>query len=253
MICGSWLRTLATAVLATAAITAVSEASAQVYEFSPISTTLSTSGTNARSTFTITNPGQDPIALELSMFRRDLALDGQEIRAPEDEDFIIIPPQLVVPGGASQIVRLQWIGAPSLATEQSFRMIVRQLPIDFGGQADEGLLIDLLLNFEVSVYVTPPNAAPEIAVAAVTRPAPGIVSVELENRGTGRGLIAGGTITLSAAGTRLVLDQAALAPPDVVGTNMLAGARRRFDFAVPGGFPPGAATATIDLVLDQIL
>src|SRR3546814_9029430 len=54
---------------------------------------------------------------------------GKIIEAPAYDQFLIVPPQGVLPGGGRQVVRLQWVGNPDLAASEAFYVSVEQLPV----------------------------------------------------------------------------------------------------------------------------
>ena len=57
-------------------------------------------------------------------------LDGIETNQDANDDFIVYPPQLIVPPGTQQVIRVTWIGEPEPPIELAYRLIAEQLPIN---------------------------------------------------------------------------------------------------------------------------
>ncbi|MGD2134082.1 MAG: fimbria/pilus periplasmic chaperone [Maricaulaceae bacterium] len=146
-----------------------------VYDLEPI-------GSGAATTIRIENTGATPLAVELSAARRTIAPDGTESREPAEADFLLFPPQAVVPPGESQSVRVQYVGQPDIRESRNYVVVVRQLPIDLRG--DESAGVQFVFAFATSVTVIPDGARPRLAVASISNEEGPDVSVRLLNQGT---------------------------------------------------------------------
>ena len=143
--------------------------SAHAYEIAPIVQEFAPSGAGAVRSFTVRNTQSEPVALQIEMFRRGVDENGVETREPENEDFIVSPPQLVVAPGASQVVRVHWIGDPKPDHELSYRMVVSQIPIRYQKETTSEInaSVQLGYTYEVAVYITPPRAKPLAEIISV--------------------------------------------------------------------------------------
>ena len=140
------------------------------FEMTPLELSLEPTGRKASGNFAIANTGDDPIAIQLNVFTREMTNEGADILRPADEDFVVFPPQMIVRPQQAQTVRVQYIGGPTGGSERAYRLIAEQLPIDLGAAPDEdGGTIRVLIRYVASVYVGPRTIKPAIRVI---RPVP---------------------------------------------------------------------------------
>src|SRR5690606_41877658 len=90
-------------------------------------------------------------------------------KPPADDDFLIFPPQGVLPAGGRQVVRLQWLGPAEPDTSQSYYVSVEQLPVKLDPVANEqiGAQVQILYNMRALVVVAPPGAKPDVSATKV--------------------------------------------------------------------------------------
>jgi fimbrial chaperone protein len=220
------------------------------YDLSPIVIQLAPSGAGSSDTVVITNSHDVPIAIEVRAYRRTQNPDGTDRRVPEDNDIIITPPQMVVAPGASQSIRLRWIGESAPERELAFRIVTEQLPIALGpkqaGQAVANL--SLAYRYEAALYVVPPASKP---AARITRAAPvqaddgkRWLEIDIASEGTRRAILDQPTIAITPqSGQPTVLEGAAVAP--LTALNILSGAYRTVRLAWPEGVAFGPVEAEL--------
>ncbi len=221
------------------------------FQFEPITSDFTPSGTSSRRSFFAVNPGDTPVPVKISMVHRDMDINGKETLTSADDLFFIFPSQFIIPAKSSQTVRVQWRGPSAVATELPFRIIAQQLPIAID-QAQTGVTI--LLTYQGSVYVTPPSYRYGITVKRVERSSDSdgipVLLIELENTGNTHMILNKPVITLSlrtASGARI---QKELTGEDLDGLNdknILAGKRRVFTVPWPDGLQSGDFDAAISL------
>lgn len=214
--------------------------SAYAFEFSPIVAQFAPKGAGATRSFLITNSNPQPAAIQLEVFKRTMSPSGEEIRTPETEDFIVTPPQMVVAPGASQNVRVQWIGEGDPKQELSYRLIVNQLPIPYKTAAISDrrqAQVQLGYRYEAAVYITPAKATPDArlvaAEPATDKDGAKTLAFTLESAGTTRALLAKSELKVrpKGGGAWTSLDADALKP--VTNVNLIAGSRVRYEIAWP--------------------
>ena len=129
----------------------------------PVVIDMSSAGRGTTAAINVSNPQSTPLPVEIVVHRLALHEDGsQERSAGGDEDFLIFPPQALIPPNSVQVFRIQWLGEPELLESQSFLFSVNQLPI----QVDPDVsAIQLLFNFLVIVNVAPPTGSPELILS----------------------------------------------------------------------------------------
>src|SRR5690606_4316015 len=81
----------------------------------------------------------------------------------------IFPPQGVLPAGGRQVVRLQWVGEPELATSKAFYVSVEQLPVPLEPSVSNAAeaQVQILYNMRALVVVAPPGAEPNVSANSV--------------------------------------------------------------------------------------
>lgn len=214
------------------------------FDFEPISQTFTPTGAGATRSFEVVNNSAQDIAVQITMVTRQMNEVGQESYAPASNLFIVFPSQIVLRGGAAQAVRVRWIGPAEIKSEQNFRIIAAQLPVNFGETQHTGGSINILFRYLGAVYVTPPGARPDVVIAkaeAGTGPeGKRGLYLTFRNKGTAHDVLSGLHLAItgkSANGTPLTrsFDSAALNGID--GANVLAGDSRRFFLPVTGELP----------------
>lgn len=216
----------------------------------PIRIDMRCNGPRASAQLRATNDHPYPLPIEVSYERLSLGERGPPVLTPTSgEEFLIFPPQVTVPQGATQNFRIQWVGDPALAESQLFMFTVRQLPIP---RADQAPGIELLYSIQAVVCVAPPRGGPNLQVEAVGRAttADGAPGVELAVRNAApvhgylsmqrvsiRQANAGGDIVWSGAIEAAVVNSAVgmgLVPPNAL---------RRF--VIPFDLPSGGSFSAV--------
>jgi fimbrial chaperone protein len=229
------------------------------FQFSPMLTNFATSGQKATQSFVVKNTGKKSTAIQIRMVKREIDLDGKEINANAEDDFILYPPQMLVKAGESQSVRVTWVGETSPLKELSYRIIAEQLPIDLPEiiqtQGATTVAIKVLFQYMGSVYVVPPNVAPNVTLdSAICQPETDKTGkkdnklvLTFANQGTAHTLLNNLRLNLAPVGKEaslVRLEDKQLR--GVNGENMLAGSKRRFSLPCPVGLPNEKLTATFE-------
>ncbi len=128
----------------------------------PIVLDLESFGRNASAQINVTNTQGSDLPIELQVSRVSIDTSGNvNVEPGGEEDFLIFPPQALIPPGETQVFRVQWVGDPAIALSQSYIVTVVQLPVEI---PDGTSGIQLLYNFQVVVNVAPPNGVSELSV-----------------------------------------------------------------------------------------
>jgi len=221
---------LATVILFFSAVSSVTALSLE-----PLSHTFDTSQSGRIRTFRVKNTQSQRISVRVRMTSRSLLPNGEEVRGPVDDEWLVFPRQMTLEPGTTQAVRVQYTGTDDVSVERAYRIVAEQLPVDFsGGDRQSG--INLLFRYEGSVYVAPPGAAPDVVlVESSLQFEDGVLQgllVRFENRGTAHAILNDLVFTISrsdAAGTAgNTVDEITIGEEDLAvlgGANLLAGAR----------------------------
>ncbi len=212
---------------------------ASALQMNPLSLVLKPSGGGAKQSFRVTNESNKPIAVQFSVMTRQ-QVNNREIRRPADKDFMIYPPQTIIPPRSTQKVRVEWLGSPNLQREKAYRLIAEQVYVSLEKQKQTG--INMLMTLVGALYVQPNATKSNVQVKAVQRNG-NKLAVTLANGGTRHQLMNYSTLTLRNGNRVLTLKGNAL--KGINGNNVLAGSTKRFFIPLPKGFVNGRWTATI--------
>lgn len=155
--------------LVTLIITATMLASpAFALRVSPLYVELESSGSESYFTLQVGNPEDQDVPIEIFIERITVDDDGSELSVePADDDFIIFPPQVVVPANSRRAMRLQYIGDGNLQQSAHYRAVVSKVPVELEQTETEEIVlgINLVIRFGVTINVTPANAVAEPSIS----------------------------------------------------------------------------------------
>jgi len=187
-------------------------------------------GSESKKIYQAENETDAPMAVQISLKRREMALDGSETLSDAEEDFVVFPPQFVLGPGQVRSIRVQWLGDPQPEVELAYRIIAEQLPVDFRPQ--DGSNIQFLVRYVGSLYIVPPGAQSDVALveAEAVRDGAGLrrLALTLDNRGNTHVRLRNPELSVASKrdSTRGELTGEAL--KELRGENLLAKSRRRF-------------------------
>jgi len=219
------------------------------FQFTPISQEFDPSGAGANRTFRIVNDAGQQIAVQIDITTRSMDITGQETRSDASNLFTIYPKQSVVPANSYQTVYVRWNGPSNIQQEQTFRIIARQLPVDFSETEDQ-FNIKVLLVYEGTLYVVPEDIDYDIRVysaSSVEREDGQYVQLILENTGNAHAIIEDPKLTLtsrsSGRNSEVVLEGETLSM--LSGRNIFGGNRRQFFIPWPEELEQGELDAQL--------
>lgn len=254
-------------VIAAALALLVLAAPADAMRVAPMVAELTTTGVGSAARIEVGNIGSAALPFETTITRIEMGPNGEIVETPADEDFLVFPPQGLVPVNGRQVVRVQWVGAPDIATSQAYFLTVRQLPVatetepSADGETSRAA-VQILYTMKPLIVVAPPGAEPDVRVeaaralmiqppmpeidpelagtpeeqaAAAPPPVPG-VEVVVTNAGRRYALMSGATWVIEGVGAdgqalSQTLDHAAVS--NLVGVGYLAPAGGRRTFQIP--------------------
>lgn len=147
----------------------------------PMSYDLTTSGTGARQDLRVENTAAQPTPVDIFVERREILPDGTEKRTPAEDDFLVFPPQGIIPANGFQTFRVQYIGAPVTQTVL-YTITIAQQPVDMSGSGESG--VQVLFNLGTLAAVSPPGSEPQLVIENVApSDEAGKVRVTVSNEG----------------------------------------------------------------------
>lgn len=225
-------------------------APAQALRLSPFSVELAPSGAGATRLFELENDESQPVAVQISMVRREMDVAGRETLTDAESEFIVFPPQIILLPQDQRGVRVQWLGDPAPKAELAYRIVVEQLPI-VNAPPDElrGPKITVLFRFEGTLYITPRGARSDLIVerteARQKNGAPPELAVSLWNRGNAHAIVSGVALDIASEASGKVVRLGEERLERMAGENVLAGQRRMFLLPWPDDLPRGPARASL--------
>jgi fimbrial chaperone protein len=234
---------------------------------SPMVAEMVTLGAGSSARIEVGNAGSAPLAFETKITRIAMGPNGELDETAADEDFLVFPPQGIVPVGSRQVVRLQWVGDPKVEASQAYFLWVRQLPVQTDvtkpapSETGGSVAVEVLYTMKALIVVAPPNAQPVVKVDSVRPtlvrpPAPQIdaslsggaapalppeehgVEIVISNSGKRYALLSGANWLLAGTDTTgkpFTLNLNSDAVGKTVGIGFLAPSGGRRTFQVPTG------------------
>ena len=222
------------------------------FSFTPMTTTIRPSGSEAIMTFKVTNESDQQIAVAVRVATRFIATDGTEKNEPVDgKTFLVFPARIVLKPNSSQSVKVQYRGSPSLQSEAAYRVIAEQLPVDFSKSNTSG--VNILLTYVAALYVSPKNVEAKLVMSAAAgtekNGARGLM-VTVKNVGTRHALLSNPTLSVKAGSSAAAQEISGEALSAIDGQNILAQSERTFfvpwDAAAAGTAYEGSFDAEIE-------
>jgi fimbrial chaperone protein len=136
---------------------------------SPMVSEISTRGAGSSARIEVQNVGSAALPYETRITRIDFDDEGDLVETPADEDFLVFPPQGVVPVGGRQVIRVQWVGDPDLAVSRAYYVGIRQLPVELDEPTEDGVAarVQVVYHMKSLVTVAPPGVKADVAVLSV--------------------------------------------------------------------------------------
>jgi fimbrial chaperone protein len=124
---------------------------AATLQISPV--TVELSARDNASGLSLRNPGDEPLYGQVRVYSWS-QIDGEDVLSPTQE-IVASPPLIQIAAQAEQLVRLVRPSPGANSAEQSYRLLIDELP-EPGGRPADGVTIRL--RYSVPVFVEPPGA-----------------------------------------------------------------------------------------------
>jgi len=129
---------------------------------------------------TITNEGDKELVMQADLYTWKQKPDGED-DLQLTEDLLFSPPIIKLAGKSRQVVRLARLSPPPQDQEQTYRLIVREIPEAIPNK--DNLQLQIAIAFSMPVFITPPAAKSKLD-CTVERTAADTVMAACENSGT---------------------------------------------------------------------
>jgi fimbrial chaperone protein len=128
---------------------------------------------------TIVNEGDAEVVMQADLYTWKQKEDGSD-DLQLTEDLILTPPIIKLAPRGRQVVRLARLGPPPTGLQQTYRMIVREVP---EAHKSDQIQLQVALAFSLPVFISPPGVKRDLR-CALQRGGPDLVSAVCSNSGT---------------------------------------------------------------------
>lgn len=227
------------------------------FKIEPISRTFAPTGSESTQSYDLVSDKPESQAVELSVVKREMDLDGKETYIPADDDFLIYPLQVILKAGTTQTVRVTWVGEPNPKQELAYRLVSQQVPINFkkpevGKSTTLTAKVEVIIKYMGSLYIRPADVQPKVileSIIAQTDKGKPAIAMILDNQGSGRASLANYSLNLTSAGKTVILKPDQL--KEVTNQNILANHKRRFIFPHPADLPQVLSLRRLNIRLNS--
>ncbi len=204
------------------------QASAGQFSVSPVR--IQMTARDRATAITLTNEGDTDLVMQADIYHWKQKPDGQDDLVLS-EDMILSPPILKLPPHSRQVVRLARLRPVPNGEQQTYRLIVREIP---EAQVTEGAVkLQIAMAFSLPVFISPPRTKREL-LCTTERDVTNNIRALCENQGNAYAQPVD-FVLKGLDGTQLAAKEA--------GGYVLPGIRRGFDLSAPSSdrIPAGAA------------
>ncbi len=139
--------------------------SASAMTVTPVHVEMKSAGNASRNQITVTNPGKTPLPVETLLEKLQLDENGERKMSKAGDNFLVFPPQAMIPPGGTQVFRLQWVGEPTLAKSESYMFSISQVPVKLpAGQSK----VQVVMSFGVVVNVAAAQGVPDLKIVGTS-------------------------------------------------------------------------------------
>lgn len=206
---------------------------AHAFKFSPMTAEIEPSTKKNSTIFFLENDTSQSIAVTAKVLKRRINIDGEEINDEVEKEFNLYPPQLIIPPNEKRSVKVTWNNISELKSEESFRLVAEQLPIDLTQDKKEKANIKVLLRYMAALYVTSDKFNSAVQLKSIETKN-NQVRLLLENSGLKHQILANLNLKVLNGATETVFSGDEL--KGMSGENILANSQRAFVFPNKGKF-----------------
>ena len=213
------------------AILALFSVQISAFKLTPMSQSINPSQGTKKAIFHVKNESDGPIAVEISVAKRKMDLNGSEKHPDASGDFMIFPDQLIIKAGEKKAISVTSLLTEIPKIEKAYRIIAEQLPIGLN-KSDKRTDIKILLKYVAAFYVLPKDGKPKIKlVTSKAKVVKNKISFKIQNIGSLHEVMNDYHLEISSKSQTLILSGKQL--QGLIGENMLAGITRSFTVSVP--------------------
>ncbi|MFA6236742.1 MAG: fimbria/pilus periplasmic chaperone [Bacteriovorax sp.] len=200
-----------------------------------MSATLGTTSKDNSALFYLDNDSDQPIAVQVSLAKREMTLEGVELNSKTSGEFILYPSQLIIPASEKRSVKVTWTGKEVPSKELAYRLISEQLPIDLEKNKTKKASIKILLRYVAALYVGQEDFASAISVDEI-KTADKKVLIQVINSGKKHQVLTNLNLKFINEKSKKEILLRGEDLKGMSGENVLAESKRLFSFSQAGKF-----------------
>ena len=131
--------------------------SAGIFSVTPVRIYMSSS--DRASAVTVTNDGDEEMVMQSDIYDWKQSADGKDILTLS-ENMILSPPILKMAPRSHQVLRLISLNSRNKDRQQTYRMIIRQVPE--AKPSKESMQLKIAYAFSIPIFITPPEASAKL-------------------------------------------------------------------------------------------
>ena len=216
----------------------------------PMSYDLTPNGGTTKQDLRVENTSSTPTPVEMRVELREILPDGTDKRTPAEDDFLIFPPQAILPPNGFQTFRVQYIGDPTITQTKLYLITAAQLPVSGTGEQTSG--IQIVYNVGTLAAVTPKGASAKIVITGVTPTTDGKkIEITVTNNGTRYARLRHGIWTLTSGNGKTEIVEGEALRNAIENSLIEPGKARIVQLPVSDGFKQDGAKADFKLSDDK--
>ncbi len=137
------------------------------FKFSPMSASIGVKSSDNSALFYLENDSAQPIAIQVSLAKREMDINGVETNSKIGNELTVYPTQLIIPASEKRSVKVFWSGKDIPSKELAYRLIAEQLPIELEKNKSKKASIKVLLRYVAALYVKAEDYSSEISIKEI--------------------------------------------------------------------------------------
>ena len=215
-----------------------------------MSSTIGVKASDASSLFFLENDSDQAIAVQVSLAKREMDINGVESNPKISTELTLYPTQLIIPPNEKRSVKVAWVSKEMPTKELAYRLIAEQLPIDLEKNKNKKASIKVLLRYVAALYVKAEDFSPEIKVLEVKN-VDKKISIEIQNSGKKHQVLANLNLKFIDEKKKKEILLNAEDLKGMSGENILPDSKRLFLFPKLGKFTEINSTDKVKISFDK--
>lgn len=205
---------------------------------------------NNSSLFYLENDSTQPIAVQLSLVKREMTEDGAEINNKINNELTVYPSQLIIQPNEKRSVKVSWTLKQAPTKELAFRLIAEQLPIDIEKAKAKKASIKVLLKYVAALYVTTDKFSADAQLSKFEVKNDKVIFT-VDNRGSEHQVLNNLTLVFNSSKNQKEITMEGQELAGMIGENVLAQTHRNFSLPKTGKLSEISSSDKVKISFDK--